>query len=94
MHQVLSSEIWLIIEDETVDFLYELIETPNNFIQHIRRMAGGIILRISHGYTTQKDGRDPYVEAAEKAMAQLSLATTPGAFLVDFIPFCQSINIR
>ena len=49
------------------------------------RTAGSVILRISHGYEVQ-EGCDPFVELADQATDQFSLATAPGGFLVDLIP--------
>jgi hypothetical protein len=34
---------------------------------------------------------DPFIEAAEKAMEALSFAENPGTFLVDLLPFCESV---
>lgn len=49
------------------------------------RTAGAIILKVTYGYGIQAD-EDPFVELANRAMANVSLVTTPGAFLVDLIP--------
>lgn len=46
-----------------------------------------MILRISHGYEV-KEMNDPFVEIADKATHQFSLATAPGGYLVDLIPAC------
>jgi hypothetical protein len=45
-------------------------------------------LRISHGYEV-KETNDPFVDLADTALEQFSLATTPGGFLVDVVPICQ-----
>ena len=49
------------------------------------RTAGAIILRISHGYEVQENN-DPFVALADKANSEFSIATSPGAFLVDMFP--------
>lgn len=36
---------------------------------------------------------DPYVETAEKALASVAVAGTPGAFLVDFFPIRECFSI-
>lgn len=54
----------------------------------LRRMAGGIILRISHGYTIQEKN-DPFVTLADEATEQFSLSTAPGGFLVNLVPPCK-----
>lgn len=47
--------------------------------------AGLFIMDVAYGIDVlPKD--DPYIETAEKALAGVSLAVMPGAFLVDIIP--------
>lgn len=50
-----------------------------------------MILRISHGYEV-KEHNDPFVEIADRATEQFSLATAPGGFLVDLIPASVYFN--
>lgn len=54
------------------------------------RMSGAIILRIAYGYELQ-DGSDQFVDLADKAVLQFSTSTTPGAFLVDVLPFLRHV---
>lgn len=72
-------------EVETRRFLRRVLAKPEDLQTHIRKTAGAIILRISHGYEV-KENNDPFIDLAEKATEQFSLATTPGGFLVDFVP--------
>ncbi|KAF9227082.1 cytochrome P450 [Gyrodon lividus] len=72
-------------EEETKRFLCNVLNNPDDLAGHVRRTAGAIILKISHGYSV-KDGNDPFVEMADQAMVNFSLVTTPGGFLVDLIP--------
>jgi cytochrome P450 len=72
-------------EEETKRFLCNVLNEPDDLIAHIRRTAGAIILKISHGYSVEDDS-DPFVEMADKAMFNFSEVMVPGAFLVDFIP--------
>ncbi|KIJ18479.1 hypothetical protein PAXINDRAFT_70725 [Paxillus involutus ATCC 200175] len=72
-------------EEETRSFLINVLEQPDNLAAHIRTTAGAIILKVTYGYGIQAD-EDPFVELANRAMANVSLNTNPGAFLVDFIP--------
>ena len=37
---------------------------------------------------------DTYVKLADKAMESFSIATEPGAFLVDFLPACASPHLE
>ncbi|KAL0575999.1 hypothetical protein V5O48_005966, partial [Marasmius crinis-equi] len=72
-------------ELETHRFLKRLLAHPDQFSDHIRKTAGAIILRISHGYEVQ-EGKDPFVTLADEATEQFSVATAPGGFLVNLIP--------
>ncbi|KAJ7684128.1 cytochrome P450 [Mycena polygramma] len=72
-------------ELETHRFLKRLYAEPDKLQEHIRKTAGAIILRISHGYEV-KDGADPFVTLADIAVEQFSLSTSPGGFLVNLIP--------
>ena len=47
-----------------------------------------ILLHIAYGYEA-KEHDDPFVELADKATEQFSLATEPGAYLVDVLPMCK-----
>ena len=51
-------------------------------------MAGGIILRTTYGYEV-KDGHDDYVDLIERANANFSRSSVPGAFMVDLLPFLK-----
>lgn len=53
------------------------------------REAGAVILKITYGYTTDNEGLDPFVDLAQKTMAQFAEATVPGKWPVDILPFCK-----
>ncbi|KAI6001506.1 cytochrome P450 [Pisolithus marmoratus] len=72
-------------EEETLKFLHHVLVKPADLNVHLRRTAGAIILRISHGYHIQEDG-DPFVDLAGKVLDDFSRCTTVGAFMVDTIP--------
>ncbi|KAF9463431.1 cytochrome P450 [Collybia nuda] len=72
-------------EIEAHRFLRRVLDEPEDLSLHIRKMSGAIILRITHGYETRWND-DPLVELADKVLEQFSLATVPGAFMVDLIP--------
>ncbi|KAF5368055.1 hypothetical protein D9758_004476 [Tetrapyrgos nigripes] len=72
-------------EVETHRFLKRLLASPDAFSKHIRKTAGAIILRISHGYKVL-EGEDPLVTLADQATEQFSHSTSPGGFLVNLVP--------
>ncbi|KAH9976325.1 cytochrome P450 [Lactifluus volemus] len=66
--------------------LQDLLESPENFSQHLRHMAGKIILGIAYGIDVLPKN-DPYVATAEKMLHSLSLATQSGGRLFSMIPW-------
>ncbi|PPQ79518.1 hypothetical protein CVT25_003400 [Psilocybe cyanescens] len=77
-------------EFEARRFLRRVLMKPDALSAQVRKTAGAVILRISHGYEV-KESHDPFVEIADLATEQFSLATAPGAFLVDLIPALRHV---
>ncbi|KAJ7179459.1 cytochrome P450 [Mycena filopes] len=77
-------------EEETRRFLRRVLAKPGDLNKHIRKTAGAVILRISHGYEV-KETNDPFVQLAEQATEQFSLSTAPGGFMVDLIPALRHV---
>lgn len=50
------------------------------------RNAGAVILMMTYGYNIM-DHNDPFIDIVDKATEQFAVASTPGAFLVDTLPF-------
>ncbi|TFY66488.1 hypothetical protein EVG20_g4599 [Dentipellis fragilis] len=78
------------IEVETSRFLVRLLDAPEHFREHVRLTAGSIALKLSHGYNVQ-DKDDPFVRLADRGVESFSLATRPGAFLVDLFPILRFV---
>ncbi|KAF8165086.1 cytochrome P450 [Crassisporium funariophilum] len=79
-------------ELEARRFLRRVLRKPDDLAALIRKTAGAVVLRISHGYEVQENN-DPFVELADQATEQFSLATAPGGFLVDLIPALRHIPL-
>jgi hypothetical protein len=58
----------------------------------IRSTIGAILLRMSHGYITQTDGKDPLVNLIETAAKDFYEATKPGKWFVDIFPFRRCLS--
>ncbi|KDN34391.1 hypothetical protein RSAG8_12524, partial [Rhizoctonia solani AG-8 WAC10335] len=80
-------------EQEAFRFLQKVLRSPEKLISHIRHTAGATVVRLAYGYTP-KDEDDEYIKIAELAMVHFSLATTPGAFMVDILPIHQNRRTR
>ncbi|KAJ5924644.1 hypothetical protein N7466_008831 [Penicillium verhagenii] len=72
-------------------FLWRVLDSPQNFVQHIRTAAGAFVLKITYGYEIVPHGADPLVNLADLALEQFSKAVVPGAWLVDMIPALKYI---
>ncbi|KAI0264161.1 CyP450 monooxygenase [Gloeopeniophorella convolvens] len=66
--------------------LRNLLTTPDDFAQHLRHMAGQVILAIAYGIDVQPHS-DPYVATAEKSLHAVALASSMGGGLFDVIPW-------
>ncbi|KAH9945705.1 cytochrome P450 [Amylocystis lapponica] len=65
--------------------LARLLDTPDDFMEHLSHMAGSTIMDITYGLKVEpKD--DPYILTAKKASHAMLTAGYAGAYLVDYIP--------
>ncbi|KAI5359250.1 putative cytochrome P450 [Septoria linicola] len=70
-------------------FLLRVLRKPKTLGHEIRAEAGAIILDMAYGYTTATDGSDPLVDLMELALTQMGVASQPGAWPVDNIPWLK-----
>ncbi|KAG6846890.1 hypothetical protein H0H93_011243, partial [Arthromyces matolae] len=61
------------------------VHPKSHFVFRFIRLTGGIILQLTYGYEVQ-EGTDPLVTLIEGVNDNFSLATVPGAFIVDILP--------
>ncbi|KAI0709905.1 cytochrome P450 [Earliella scabrosa] len=66
--------------------LCNLLQEPEQFVQHIRHLTAGIAMEMSHGHrvTTR---HDPYVKKANEFADNFAEATLPNNHIVDWLPF-------
>jgi hypothetical protein len=53
--------------------------------------AGELILKLVYDYTIEPHSNDPLVDLADHTMQEFTLATVPGAWLVDILPFLEHV---
>ena len=46
-----------------------------------------MFLKVSHGYSVERDRPDPFITLIESAAKEFYLAAAPGAWLVDSFPW-------
>ncbi|KAH6904703.1 OrdA protein [Coprinopsis sp. MPI-PUGE-AT-0042] len=80
-----------LVDGYTKTFLRRVVKDSGNLMGDIRKLAGGVILRITYGYEVQLDGNDPFVDLIEGANENFNKASVPGAFVVDFFPSLKDL---
>ncbi|KAI5119818.1 hypothetical protein M0805_006951 [Coniferiporia weirii] len=75
---------------ETHKMLANFLNTPKNFLQHVRNSVGATIMMMTYGHEVQPEN-DPYITIAEGGAAALAGAAAPGAFLVEVIPWLKYV---
>ncbi|KAJ7836430.1 cytochrome P450, partial [Mycena leptocephala] len=68
----------------THELLRRILEDPHDLMKHFRHMIGALVMDITYGIRVRSCD-DPYIDIAKEAMHGLSVASIPGAFLVDTI---------
>ncbi|KAF8880681.1 cytochrome P450 [Infundibulicybe gibba] len=75
---------------ESRRLLQRLLDTPDDFMHHIRHGFSAAIMDIAYGIKV-KDTNDPYTAIAEEVLAAVAKAGVPGSFLVDLIPILKYV---
>ncbi|KAF1811944.1 putative cytochrome P450 oxidoreductase OrdA-like protein [Eremomyces bilateralis CBS 781.70] len=87
----LAAEFNGLQQTEVGHFLLHVLDKPDDLVDHIRKEAGAIILKIAYGYTAESHKNDPLVDIVGDAMDKFAQAAVPGAFLVDIMPFLRDL---
>ncbi|KAF9020970.1 cytochrome P450 [Hymenopellis radicata] len=74
---------------ENTLLLAKLLQSPENFDEHLRVTTGAVIMMIAFGYQTEEN--DEFVRIAEEAQLAMVSAARPGQYLVDFIPILKYV---
>ncbi|KAF5343220.1 hypothetical protein D9758_013396 [Tetrapyrgos nigripes] len=78
------------ITSATQKLLLLLLDKPDDFLKHLRYMAGNTILSIAYGIEVQPEN-DPFINIAEKALHAAALTVNSGSYLVDQLPALKHI---
>ncbi|KAI0310504.1 CyP450 monooxygenase [Amylostereum chailletii] len=76
--------------EATRHLLRNLLRAPEDFVQHLRHMAGEVVLAIAYGIEV-KPRHDPHVALAESVIKGVIKATSMEGRLLDMIPFLRSM---
>ncbi|KAF5341606.1 hypothetical protein D9758_014087 [Tetrapyrgos nigripes] len=78
------------ITSATQKLLLLLLDKPDDFLNHLRYMAGATILSIAYGIEAQPEN-DPFIDLVEKALQSIAFAANSGSYLVDQLPVLKHI---
>ncbi|KAF9058629.1 cytochrome P450 [Rhodocollybia butyracea] len=80
------------VEAETQVFLKRILANPSPgaLSNNLRKTSGAIIMKLTYGIDVQEEN-DPFVTLIEQANDNFSLATKPGAFLIDIFPSLKHV---
>ncbi|KAF9012110.1 cytochrome P450 [Hymenopellis radicata] len=81
---------WPQEETHARKFLQLCLRYPNLLFEHCFHHAGAIILRVAYGYEV-KDNDDEFVKAGNDAMVSFNKGCSPGAFMVNQMPFLRHV---
>ncbi|PIL26282.1 hypothetical protein GSI_12038 [Ganoderma sinense ZZ0214-1] len=70
--------------------LRNLLETPDNFIEHLYRYVAGTLLEITYGQRLTSMN-DLIVQLAERAVIATNESGSPGSMVVDFFPILKHL---
>ncbi|KAM0293698.1 hypothetical protein HYE67_007906 [Fusarium culmorum] len=74
---------------ESHRFLLRSLDNPGNLMEHIRKEAGGVILKATYGYSIEPHKPDPLVRLVEFMVEGISIVVVPMKFAVDFLPWLE-----
>ncbi|KAI0655744.1 cytochrome P450 [Cubamyces menziesii] len=77
---------------ETYTLLSGLCDTPELFMDHIKRWAAAAIMEIAYGHRVNSI-EDKFIELAERTTVETVKAGSPGSMLVDFFPILKGIPL-
>ncbi|KAJ6541977.1 cytochrome P450 [Mycena vulgaris] len=81
---------WPLHEEESRILIKKVLLDPSRFLESIRHYSGSVILRVTYGYQTV-DQNDRFLVLAEQVMGAFSLASQPGAWAVDILPWLRHL---
>ncbi|KAH8118942.1 cytochrome P450 [Phellopilus nigrolimitatus] len=75
---------------ETHKLLASLLRDPKGFIHHVRKCVSRSFVFLTYHFKARPEN-DPYITLAEQGMERMVEAATPGAFLVEIIPWLKYV---
>lgn len=79
-----------VLHDETRIYIASILKEPQTWTQHTGRFAGGIVLKLTYGYSAEPQN-DPLVKLVDDAMGHFSETVGANAYMVDIFPILRFV---
>ncbi|KAH8985752.1 cytochrome P450 oxidoreductase [Lactarius hatsudake] len=73
-------------EREAIHFLARVSENPDNFLKDIRLSVAAIFLKMSYGYSVEREKSDPLLNVIDTAADEFYIATSPVRYVPAWMP--------
>jgi hypothetical protein len=78
-------------ETETILLIDQILKTPQNFDNHLRRASTSLVMSIIYGLPPLKDSNDPVILRVNHFTERALAAAAPGAFLVEYFTWMEHL---
>ncbi|EMD39773.1 hypothetical protein CERSUDRAFT_121955 [Gelatoporia subvermispora B] len=72
-------------------FILDILEDPDNCLEHAKRYAASFIMEVTFGKTTPTSYSDPEVKGIQRAVSNMGRALLPGQYLVNSYPILKHV---
>jgi hypothetical protein len=80
-----------VIEAEGKRFLVRALLQQDDWVEHLKKYTGAIILNIAYGYNVAQKGPDPLVDLAVEVLGEFGDSVVPGKWMVDVFNWLQYV---
>ncbi|KAJ8514323.1 hypothetical protein ONZ45_g8132 [Pleurotus djamor] len=84
-------EYFSTLETEASILVSTLIESPQDFKEHIRRASNSLIFSLIYGLPPILDSKHPLIVWIDSVAHRFAVAARPGAYMVEFFPWMMSL---
>ncbi|KAF9036357.1 cytochrome P450 [Panaeolus papilionaceus] len=92
MHQAFNMtatrKYWPLLENEARAMVADMIETPEDFMEHLCRNPVSVTMKVAFGYTIERK-HDHFVTLSNERLRVAAIATAPGKWIVDSLPILR-----